>query len=106
MPLDPEEYSAGKLVVGDKLIDDQWAHGCPASDIFRSDMSVVDAAVDELVGGICGQVRDFDFVVNRVVHLAVGTPCLGNLVGGDAAEVCFDSDELSHALCGRCQISD
>ena len=71
-----------------------------ASDILGSDAPVVHAAADELVGGVSRHVRDLDGVVDVVVHLAVGAPSLGDLVGGEAAQVRFDFDERGHAFCG------
>lgn len=74
-----------------------------ASDILGGDAPVVDAAVEELVGGVSRHERDLDGVVDVVVHLAVGAPFPGDLVGGEAAQVRFDSDERGHGFCRQGQ---
>lgn len=70
-----------------------------ASDILRSDVPIVHAAEYELVGGVSGQVGDLDCVVDLVVYLAIRALRPGDLAVGDAAEICFDTDELGHAFC-------
>lgn len=65
-------------------------------------MSIIHAAIDELVGSESRHIGDLDGIVNLVVHLAIRALCLGDLIGGDAAQVCFDFDELGHAFCGQC----
>ena len=74
--------------------------GCRISDVLRHDVPVVDAGVDEFVGGVRGHVGDLDGVVDAVVHFAVGAAGPGDPGGGDAAQVGFDFDEGGHAFCG------
>ena len=72
------------------------------SNILRSDAPIVYAAIDEFVGGVGRHVGNLNLVLDLEVFFAIGALSLGYLVGGNAAQVCFDIDELSHAFCRQC----
>ena len=85
------------------MCKDQRADGCQASDILRSDVSIVHTAVDELVNCVGRPTGNLNCVVDLVVHLAISALHLGNLAIGDTAQICLNFDELGYTLCRRCK---
>lgn len=74
--------------------------GCPVLDIFGIDVPMVHTSVQEFVGSIGRHASNLDRVVELVVHLTIGTLHLRDLICGDAIQVRFDIDKMSHAICG------
>ena len=91
--------SSRKELEGENACNDQRADGYRVSDVFRSDESIVHAAIDKLILRIGRQVGDLDFVVELVVRLAIRALHLGDFGLWNTAQVCFHLDELGHAFC-------
>ena len=76
----------------------QRVDGCRASDVFRSDESIIFAAEDELILCVSRQIGNLDHVVKLVIGLRIGTLDNRNLLFGDAAEIRFYFHEFRHAF--------
>lgn len=74
------------------------AGGYQASHILRSDESVVDAIMDQLVLGVGRVVRDLDRVADDPVTLTIRAILLRDALNGDATQVSGDCNELGDTI--------
>lgn len=70
-----------------------------ALNVLRGHPSIVDSAVNQLIGCVRGVIRDLDVVGSFVPHLAISPFFLRDTSSRNSAEVSGNFDEFGHPSC-------